>query len=68
MRRINNITEKQQQQQKKLVWIESWIDSYNQGNKLSGQMRKTALCLTPQAIENSFKRAYGEVEDISLYI
>ena len=22
----------------------------NQGNKLSGQMRKTALCLTPQAI------------------
>ena len=26
-------------------------------------MRKTALCLTPQAIENSFKRAYGQVED-----
>ena len=24
--------------------------SYNRGNKLSGQMRKTALCLTPQAI------------------
>ena len=24
--------------------------TYNQGNKLSGQMRKTALCLTPQAI------------------
>ena len=23
---------------------------YNQGNKLSGQMRKTTLCLTPQAI------------------
>ena len=22
----------------------------NQGNKLSGQMRKTALCLTPQAV------------------
>ena len=42
---------------------------YNQGNKLSGQMRKTALCLTPQAIENSFKRAYGEVEDnIIIYI
>ena len=32
-------------------------------------MRKTALCLTPQAIENSFKRAYGEVEDnIIIYI
>ena len=42
--------------------------SYNQGNKLSGQMRKTALCLTPQAIENSFKRAYGEVEDNIIYI
>ena len=24
--------------------------NYNRGNKLSGQMRKTALCLTPQAI------------------
>ena len=23
---------------------------HNQGNKLSGQMRKMALCLTPQAI------------------
>ena len=32
-------------------------------------MRKTALCLIPQAIENSFKRAYGEVEDnIIIYI
>ena len=42
---------------------------YNQGNKLSGHMRKTALCLTPQAIENTFKRAYGEVEDnIIIYI
>ena len=26
------------------------IGTYNQGNKLSGQMRKMALCLTPQAI------------------
>ena len=32
-------------------------------------MRKMALCLTPQAISNSFKRAYGEVEDnIIIYI
>ena len=32
-------------------------------------MRKTASFLTPQAIENSFKRAYGEVEDnIIIYI
>ena len=29
---------------------------YNRGNKLSGQMRKTALCLTPQAMYNQFKR------------
>ena len=28
----------------------------NRGNKLSGQMRKTALCLTPQAMYNQFKR------------
>ena len=31
--------------------------------------RKTASYLKPQAIENSFKRAYGEVEDnINIYI
>ena len=30
--------------------------NYNRGNKLSGQMRKTALCLTPQAMYNQFKR------------
>ena len=29
---------------------------YNRGNKLSGQMRKTAVCLTPQAMYNQFKR------------
>ena len=33
------------------------------------QTRKTASYLKPQAIENSFKRAYGEVEDnIIIYI
>ena len=30
--------------------------NYNRGNKLSEQMRKTALCLTPQAMYNQFKR------------
>ena len=29
---------------------------YNQGQKLYGQLRKTALSLTPQAMCNQFKR------------
>ena len=29
---------------------------YNYGKKLSGQLRKTALSLTPQAMYNQFKR------------
>ena len=36
---------------------------YNRSQKLLRQTRKTASYLKPQAIENSFKRAYGEVED-----
>ena len=32
----------------------------NQGNKLSGQLRKTALSLTPQAMYNHFKRPSTE--------
>ena len=43
--------------------------SYNPSKKLLAQLRKTMLCHKPQAIENSFKRAYGEVEDnIIIYI
>ena len=43
--------------------------SYNAGQKLLRKPRKTASYLKPQAIENSFKRAYGEVEDnIIIYI
>ena len=37
--------------------------SYNAGQKLLRKTRKTASYLKPQAIEKSFKRAYGEVED-----
>ena len=43
--------------------------SYNAGQKLSKKTRKTASYLKPEAIENSFKRPYGEVEDnIIIYI
>ena len=43
--------------------------NYNAGLKLLRKTRKTASYLKPQAIENSFKRAYGEVEDnIIIYI
>ena len=43
--------------------------NYNRSQKLLRQTRKTAPYLKPQAIENSFKRAYGEVEDnIIIYI
>ena len=42
---------------------------YNPSQKLLAQQRKTMLCHKPQAIENSFKRQYGEVEDnIIIYI
>ena len=42
---------------------------YNAGQKLLRKTRKTASYLKPQAIENSFKRAYGDVEDnIIIYI
>ena len=37
--------------------------TYNHSQKLLRQTQKTASYLKPQAIENSFKRAYGEVED-----
>ena len=30
--------------------------NYNHGKKLLGQLRKTALSLTPQAMYNQFKR------------
>ena len=36
---------------------------YNAGQKELRKTRKTASYLKPQAIENSFKREYGEVED-----
>ena len=45
------------------------LNIYNAGQKLLRKTRKTASYLKPQAIENSFKRAYGEVEDnIIIYI
>ena len=45
------------------------IGTYNPSHKLLAQLRKTMLCHKPQAIENSFKRQYGEVEDnIVIYI
>ena len=45
------------------------ISDYNPSQKLLAQLRKTMLCHKPQAIENSFKRPYGEVEDnIIIYI
>ena len=48
--------------------IFTWL-GYNRSQKLLRQTRKTAPYLKPQAIENSFKRAYGEVEDnIIIYI
>ena len=46
-----------------LVW------TYNRSQKLLRQTRKTASYLKPQAIENSIKREYAEVEDnIIIYI
>ena len=33
-----------------IIICEVQLCNYNRGNKLSGQIRKTALCLTPQAI------------------
>ena len=43
--------------------------TYNRSQKFLRQTRKTASYLKPQAIENSFKRVYGEVEDnIIIYI
>ena len=42
---------------------------YNAAQKLLRKTQRTASYLKPQAIENSFKRAYGEVEDnIIIYI
>ena len=45
------------------AYIKNLISTYNAGQKLLRKTRKTASYLKPQAIENSFKRAYGEVED-----
>ena len=45
------------------------VASYNRGQNILGQLRKTVFFYQPQAIENSFKRAYGEIEDnIIIYI
>ena len=39
--------------------------SYNHGNKLSGQVRKTVLSMTPQAMYNQFKRtSVGSVREL----
>ena len=34
----------------------STFSIYNHGNKLSGQLRKTVLSITPQTMYNQFKR------------
>ena len=44
------------------------MNFYNQGNKLSGQLRKTALSLTPQAMYNQFKRPSAEIVRELYYI
>ena len=38
------------------------LKDYNPSHKLLAQLRKTMLFHKPQAIENSFKRPYGEVK------
>ena len=44
------------------ILIQSWTEYI-------GTTTKNGIFLQPQAIENSFKRAYGEVEDnIIIYI
>ena len=49
--------------------VSKFNSNYNAGQKLLRKTQKTASYLNPQAIENSFKRAYGEVEDnIIIYI
>ena len=51
------------------VTIITLMATYNRSQKLLRQTGKTASYLKPQAIENSFKRTYGEVEDnIIIYI
>ena len=49
--------------------LQKYEFSDNRRQKLLEQLLKTAPYLTPHAIENSFKRPYGEVEDnIIIYI
>ena len=48
-----------------LLFLKCTYVNYNHGKKLSGQMRKTALSLTPQAMYNQFKRPYaGSVREL----
>ena len=51
------------------VTITTWVatsrcvfcfQTYNHGKKINGQLRKTALSLTPQAMYNQFKRQSAE--------
>ena len=52
-----------------ILYIHIYTCIYNAGQKLLRKTRNSASYLKPQAIEHSFKRAYGEVEDnIIIYI
>ena len=69
MRSALNVVEKKKKKRKCAIKETIDEETYNRSQKLLRQTRKTASYLKPQAIENSFKRAYGEVEDnIIIYI
>ena len=44
------------------------ILTYNQGQKLYGQLRKTVLSLTPQAMYNQFKRPCQVQDNFIIYL
>ena len=45
--------------------LSKYNETYDQGNKLSGQLRKTVLSMTPQAMYNQFKRpSVGSVREL----
>ena len=43
--------------------IDEFAHNFYNFTEILAQLRKTMLFHKPQAIENSFKRPYGEVED-----
>ena len=61
-------TLKEERPERIRCWISRKCDSsssYNQGQKLHGQLRKTTLSLTPQAMNKQFKRpSAGSVREL----